>query len=113
MNTWSRRQELAFNNVFHMKRFIYFLTFFCFLVLFSCTKEKKDGNATIIRNCTGTYLRIDNNDYLVCNSNKLSAYPDGTTLSVSFKTISNCNNHEFICMMHYPFEGTINVTKIN
>jgi hypothetical protein len=93
-----------------MKIFIFCILTFLF---FSCKKDVTNGNATIVRNCTGTYLRIDGNDYLVCNSEKLKSFSDESSVSVSYETIESCDQNGVVCMMYYEHEGIVRVTKVH
>lgn len=84
----------------------------CSALLFACKKESWKNNATIVRNCTGTYLRIENKDHYVCNYEKLSAYPEGITVSVRYKQIDQCDKNAYVCTMAYSYEGIIEVKKV-
>jgi len=83
-------------------------------IFISCKKENI-RNVTLIRDCTGTYLRWEGKDYLVCNLERVSDFPSGSTLSASFIRIKECNgpaNSSITCYMYHPNEGWIEVTKI-
>ena len=70
---------------------------------------------TVIRDCTGTYLRLDGKDYHVCNLEKVSSYPNGTNVVVTFKKIKDCTglaNDAIVCQMLHANEGWIEVEKI-
>ena len=95
-----------------MKAF-YFLTIIIALFL-SCKKEK-DQRATVIKDCTGTYLRVDKKDYHVCNLEKVASFPDGAVVTTTFKRLTNCNGSAIdviVCMMAHENAGWINVEKI-
>ena len=82
----------------------------------SCKKEcGKSQTVTVVKDCTGTYLRVDGKDYLVCNREKVSSFADGTTVNASFKKINECDGSAkdaFVCMMFHENEGWIKVEKI-
>jgi hypothetical protein len=59
------------------------------LMAFSCRKEPEQ--MTVLRDCTGVYLRLDNKDYHVCNPEKVSSFPDGAVVTASFKRVNECN----------------------
>lgn len=85
------------------------------LAILSCKKVSNE-EATIVRDCTGTYLRYNNKDYHVCNHDKLAAYPDGKKLLVSFKKINQCSGsaaEENVCHMLHENEGWIEVQNRN
>lgn len=81
----------------------------------SC-KNLANKEVTILRDCTGTYLRYNSKDYQVCNKDKLEAYPDGEKLNVSFKMIDQCKNssaEEIVCFMFHENQGWIEVQAVN
>lgn len=85
------------------------------VILFSsCRKEKLD-RMTVVRDCTGTYLRFEEKDYHVCNISKLASYSDGAKVKVSFNRIEQCtlpNDGQAICEMMHINEGWIEVKEI-
>lgn len=61
----------------------------------------------VIRDCTGTYLRINGKDNPVCNYKIISNFDDGTTISATYKKVGNSkcedrNNPH--CTMVHPGE---------
>ena len=83
-------------------------------VSFSCKKEGF-SNATIVKNCTGTYLQVLDKAYKVCNTKKAAAFTDQQKVLVNFNLIKECKNNDFsgpICAMAYPFEGIANIIHI-
>jgi hypothetical protein len=96
-----------------MKHAIFVLTIFS-LISFSCSKIKNEP-VTVVKDCTGVYLRFNNKDYLVCNLDKVSSFPDGATVTATFKKIKQCNDagqSVFVCTMVHDNEGWIEVEKI-
>jgi len=84
------------------------------LMLFSC-KKKALENMTVVRDCTGTYLRIDRKDYRVCNLEKLTTYNDGVIVKAKFHKLKECNGsgmNQIVCMMYHQHEGWIEVTEV-
>lgn len=86
------------------------------LILFfaSCTKEAYQS-VTVIRNCTGTYLRLDGKDYIVCNTEKVNSFPNGAAVTARFKNIKECNGsakYAIVCYMAYANEGWIEIDDI-
>lgn len=70
---------------------------------------------TIVRDCTGTYLRIgENKDYLVCNSDILTEKKDGEKVSLVFVYTKECaeRNGKIMCMMYHENKGMIRVKSI-
>ncbi len=71
------------------------------------------GGAEVIKDCTGTYLRYQQKDYLVCNKNMLNAYGSGTWLNVGFNKTNNCQTlPETVCAMYHENEGTVNLVCV-
>lgn len=92
------------------KVFVLFSLIFCF-VFYSCKKEEL-LEAIVIRDCTGTYLRVDKLDYAVCNLSSLTSYEDGSAVRVSFTLLSECSPNAIACMMLHPNEGYVKVTGV-
>ncbi len=86
------------------------------LFLFS-TGCKKECNqtATMVRDCTGTYLHLDGKDFRVCNLEKAESFPDGVAVNVTFKRIKKCKGsteNDIVCAMYHENEGWIEVLEI-
>ena len=79
--------------------------------LFSCDKEKNQS-ATIIRDCTGTYLRIDSKDYLVCNIEKTNEFEENDSVVVTYRAINDCSSNGAVCLLYHKNEGPVKVYKI-
>ena len=70
---------------------------------------------TIVRDCTGTYLRIgENNDYLVCNSDILASKKEGEKVSLVFVYTKDCAERDgkIMCMMYHENKGMIRVKSV-
>jgi hypothetical protein len=81
-------------------------------ILISCSKVN-NRNMTVIKDCTGSYLRFNGNDYHICNEAIVENYGNGTEVKASFKKIDDCpDSDEIVCRMLHNNEGWINVTKI-
>ena len=96
-----------------MKKILSIITVAFLLTMFSCTKER-NKSMTVVKDCTGTYLRMDGKDYHVCNLEKLSSYSDGTKVTATFKKIENCpsSSETIVCKMLHENEGWVEVVKI-
>lgn len=83
--------------------------------LASCATQKNiSQSAQVIRDCTGTYLRIDSKDYQVCNTEMMSNYAEGTMVNASFRKIDDCpSKPEITCMMFHENEGWIEISTIS
>lgn len=81
--------------------------------LASCKKKTKE-NALVIKDCTGSYLHINDKDYLICNSELVDNIESGTKLSVTYQNTKNCDIlSPTLCELYHKNEGTIEITKIN
>ena len=97
-----------------MKASVYILTLLLTLTFFSCKKDVTK-NATVVKDCTGTYMRSNGKDYKVCNIEKVASFQNGTTVSVSFKELKDCEGSGKIvptCYMLHEFESWIEIENI-
>lgn len=67
---------------------------------------------TVIKDCTGSYLRYNDKDYHICNIENVDIYNNGTKVTASFKKIKECSRIDVVCRMYHANEGLINVIKI-
>jgi len=95
--------------------------FFLSLLLFafsSCMKKgecSKGKEMTVITDCTGTYLRVGDKDYHVCNTEKMTAFQNLQLVKADFKKIDACQGaaaDDVVCMMFHENEGWIEVESI-
>ncbi|TXF79162.1 hypothetical protein [Chryseobacterium sp.] len=70
--------------------------------------------ATVIRDCTGTYLRMDKKDFKVCNNAVLKNYKEGVEVTVKFAKTDSCPefNDKAVCMMYHENEGTVRISEV-
>ena len=90
-----------------------FIAAFSILLLASCGKVKR--NAEIDRDCTGTYLRLNNRDYMICNPEMVNSYADGSPIKVKYNTISECAPSDpniIVCEMYHKYFGHVEITEI-
>lgn len=84
------------------------------VILSSCRKEKLE-RMTVVRDCTGTYLRFNDKDYHVCNISKVASYDNGAEIRASFDRIEQCTlpvTGQAICEMMHDNEGWIEVKEV-
>ena len=81
------------------------------VALISSCKKNAEG-AEVIRDCTGTYLRIDNEDYKVCNSEILNDYTEGASVSVKYKKVQNCEDEGAVCMLYHSYFASIEISEV-
>lgn len=69
----------------------------------------------IIRNCTGTYIRFNKQDYKVCNQEVLIDFENNKKVNLTFRDSYPCKipKDTAICTMYHPFISAVTVTKVN
>lgn len=98
-----------------MKTLLTMLIVFVLSITLSCKKSIHKG-ATVVIDCSGTYLKIAGKNYQVCNSESLSSFENGNNVTVNYKSIESCASLlpiTAICNLNYPNEGWIEVLKVN
>lgn len=91
-----------------------FLSLILLCILSSCCKHDETF-ATLVRDCTGTYLRMSSKDYGVCNLEQVNSFADGAHVKVSYTKISVCTGSAIdaiVCEMLHANEGWITVNSI-
>lgn len=67
--------------------------------LSACKKPSDTVDALVMRDCTGVYLQMNGEDFLVCNYKKLNKFEDGDKVKAAFTNISSCQSDQIVCMM--------------
>lgn len=96
-----------------MKKTYVISTLFLLVLAFSsCDKSARNGK--IDRDCTGTYLRLNKKDYLICNPAMTDSYVDGSDIRVKFKFKSKCDNtgDHPVCELYHKSYGFVEITEI-
>lgn len=88
---------------------IFFITIAA--LFFSC-KKVKNKEMTVVKDCTGAYLRFNNKDYKVCNEESLQTYESGTAVTATFKKTSTCAQDHAVCLMAHESAGWVEVQKV-
>lgn len=86
-----------------------------FLLSNGCDKQDKMREVVIVKDCTGTYLRINDLDYKVCNLPMTETYSDGDTILAQYELIEECsheNQPEMVCMMYHGYESWVTIESI-
>ena len=94
-----------------MKNLSIIIGIFCLIFLASCSKVN-NKEMTVIKDCTGSYLRYNGDDYLICNDEIVKNINNNTEVTASFKKIDNCEIEKSACMMLHENEGSIDVLDI-
>jgi hypothetical protein len=81
-------------------------------ILSSCDKSKI--RMTVIKDCTGTYLRNNSRDYYVCNDDLLESYSAGDKVRVSYDELEECFGvlEPVTCEMVHLYNGKIELTEL-
>ncbi len=98
-----------------MKGILLFAATLIILSLPFCKKAAHSSPVIVIKDCTGTYLRVSGRDYQVCNP-EVVAYPNGTTVNATFRFIKECHGSAstaIVCMMFHQDYGWVEVDKIS
>ena len=97
-----------------MKRSLVFLCCFLFIITVSCDKSKH--RMTVVKDCTGVYLRQKSGqDFKVCNDHLLDDIADGEKISVSYENLEECFGiiESAACFLEHIYEGKIEITEIH
>lgn len=84
------------------------------LALAGC--RKKTETVTVVKDCTGTYLRFNNRDHPVCNYEALEDVASGSEAEITYVRAgkNNCDGRERpVCAMphHYPVDDQWLIVK--
>lgn len=83
------------------------------IISFSATACKKSKSCIIIKDCTGSYIRIEDSDYLICNNQMVNDYESNTKVTVLYKTVEKCPPTNTIrCRMYHKNEGCVKLFKV-
>lgn len=94
-----------------MKQYLYML-FLLVPVLGGCNKPQEQ-DMTVVRDCSGTYLRLNNKDYQVCNTATTNNFAVGTRVKVVFRSAGECKEATgAVCELYHPSEGWIKIVHI-
>ena len=79
------------------------------------TEESATKTASIIKDCTGTYVRFDGNnaDYMVCNPHLLNSFSSGTRATITFRSTGKCTmTPDPKCRMFHESKGNVTILKV-
>ena len=84
------------------------------LFLFNTCEKVAGVKGEIDKDCTGSYLRIEDTDLRICNSNSVKDYPSGTQVKVTYSNTESCKkSNEIVCLMYREYDGDIYIKKID
>ncbi len=70
--------------------------------------------AIFIKDCTGSYLRMDNVDYKICNYESTASYQQNDVIYASIRKVKECATSSpevMTCKMYHAYAATIEVRK--
>jgi hypothetical protein len=88
------------------------LIFGLFILSLASCANVEEINAVVIKDCSGTYLRQNNVDFLVCNTEDFEMYEGGERINVKFKDIYQCKDTTTKCIWYHPYAKSVKVKKI-
>jgi hypothetical protein len=96
-----------------MKKLLILLLTVSLFTLSSCSKDFIQVDAIVEKNCTGSYLKIDDKFYYVCNQDVIAAYTNGQQISVSYEALQGCKSKGTpSCDLAFSYESIIEIKEI-
>lgn len=94
-----------------------FLIMLLLLIIMPSCNRKYNQSASIVRDCTGTYLRWQNADHYIVNDETTDDFNDAEEVKVTFKDVTkNADKitfeNESNCMLYHAIEGFVEIKKI-
>lgn len=91
----------------------FFVVVITLTTLMSCDKTKV--KMTVVKDCTGVYLRDNSRDYFVCNDEMLDSYSAGDKIKVTYDDLEECFGilEPVTCEMAHIYDGKIEITEIH
>ena len=84
--------------------------------MLSTACHKKERNAEVIQNCTGSYLRINGASYKVLNYALLNSYETGDKIKVQYtfddSSMPICIQPIITCELYYDYQDDIIIKAI-
>lgn len=77
-------------------------------------QETYKARVTVVKDCTGTYVRHQGQDYKVCNDEVLESYKNKSAVELNFSDVNPCKVEENVatCMMYHAFIGSVIIDSI-
>jgi len=105
--------KLLFNKSTIMKTIQIILVLFTLTFFVSSCDKVGNVEVTVIKDCTGSYLRYEGKDFHICNIETVENIQSETVIKASFKKVEKCNTDTLaVCMMYHENEGWIEITEI-
>lgn len=97
-----------------MKKYLLALALLSVTGLSACVRCKNFKYVTVIKDCTGVYLRDQHKDYRVCNYEVLNGYSDGASVQATYQSVGSCPALDtvVVCEMLHPSEGLVEINLL-
>jgi hypothetical protein len=97
-----------------MKKFFILLLTTSVFFLASCSKDEFISvNAVVEKNCKGSFLKIDDRYFYVCNSEKVASYSTGQNLNITYRVVEGCQSRQQNnCDVSFTEAGIIEVDEV-
>lgn len=94
-----------------MKKYLLAVVLLGMTGLSACIQCEKIKYVTVVKDCTGVYLRDQQKDYRVCNYEVLNAYNNGASIPAQYRSVGACPALDtvVVCEMLHPSEGLVEV----
>jgi len=93
-----------------MRKLVFF--FFLFALISSCG-QSKEITASLVSDCTGTYIRHLNVDWKVCNDRDVPLSTNGLEVQIKYKDVKECSDTTARCIWYHPFAKSVLIRKVN
>lgn len=77
-------------------------------------KKTYKEKVIVIRDCSGTYIRFNGNDFKVCNDAVLESFENKSEVQLFFTDVNLCEVEENVatCMLYHGFMGSVHIENI-
>lgn len=107
---------MKLDQLYAMKYSTTIILLICSVLFVACNKSTTTNAVQVVKDCTGTYLRVSGKDYHVCNTEYTDSFNNGDSVQVSWLKINTCTgtaSKAIVCMMLHPSEAWIEIKSIH
>lgn len=87
-----------------------------FGLMASSCGTSKGVEVEVIKDCTGVYVRSNNEDFFVCNKSVLAENEPGSKVIVKMEEdqAENCEGKDdIVCMMYHEHKGVVRIKLVD
>lgn len=96
-----------------MKSIFFFLLTSSLFFLSACSKDFLQVDAVVEKNCTGSYLKINDTYHYVCNQEMIASYTNGQAISVTYEVLEGCKSKGTpTCDLAFNYANIIEIKEI-